>query len=165
MEISSLTSAWTCERCRRRVPYYVEQCRCGLIRTLGQVTQYDLIRPRVSDAPLDKIRRFINRAGPMLNPTSFTLIQLGVAVLLLLALRQNSYDFYTILRWVVCGVSAYSAHVEFSSKRTDWGWTFVVVAVTFNPISPVRLSRDTWEWINAGAALLFLISVIGGRTR
>ena len=32
MESGSLTSAWTCEHCQRRVPQYVRVCRCGLAR-------------------------------------------------------------------------------------------------------------------------------------
>lgn len=39
----------------------------------------------------------------------FMLARLGATALPLVALGRNPYDFYTILRWVVCGVCSYGA--------------------------------------------------------
>ena len=94
---------------------------------------------------------------------AFTLARLGAAVLLLVAVSRNAYDFYTIMRWIVCGVSAYGAFVEFERKRTTWAWTFVIMAVAFNPIAPVRLSRETWAPIDVLAAGILVASVVASR--
>ena len=95
---------------------------------------------------------------PQFAHMAFTLARVGAAVLLLVAVGRNAYDFYTIMRWIVCGVSAYGAFVEFEQKRTAWAWTFVIMAVAFNPIAPVRLSRATWAPIDVIAAGILLVS-------
>lgn len=93
----------------------------------------------------------------------FMLARLGAAALLLVALGRNPYDFYTILRWVVCGVCSYGAFVEFGRNRSTWAWLFVIMAVAFNPIVPVGLSRETWAPINALGAGFLVASVLVGR--
>jgi hypothetical protein len=95
---------------------------------------------------------------------AFTLARLGAAALLLIAVgRNHPYDFYTIMRWVVCGVCTYGAFVEFERSRPTWAWLFVIVAVAFNPIAPVRLSRETWAPIDVLAAGILVASVIATR--
>jgi hypothetical protein len=89
--------------------------------------------------------------------------RVGSAILLLVALGRNPYDFYTIMRWIVCGVSVYSVFVEFERKRTAWAWAFVVMGMGFNPIAPVHLSRETWAPIDAIAAGILIMSVIVSR--
>ncbi|MEX2663010.1 MAG: DUF6804 family protein [Vicinamibacterales bacterium] len=96
---------------------------------------------------------------------AFTLARLGAAVLLLIAVGRNPYDFYTIMRWVVCGVCTYGAFVEFERNRTTWAWLFVIMAVAFNPIVPVRLTRETWAPIDVLAAGILVASVLASRKR
>ena|SRR6266516_3609427 len=93
----------------------------------------------------------------------FALARLGAAAMLLFALGRNAYDFYTIMRWVVCGVCAYGAFNEFERKRPAWGWLFAVVAVAFNPIAPVHLSRETWAPIDCLAAGILIVSLFANR--
>jgi hypothetical protein len=100
---------------------------------------------------------------PQFAHMAFTLARVGAAVLLLVAVGRNAYDFYTIMRWIVCGVSAYGAFVEFERKRTGWAWTFAIMAVAFNPIAPVRLSRETWAPIDVLAAGILVASVVARR--
>jgi len=54
----------------------------------------------------------------------FMRARLGAAALLLMALGRNSYDFYTIMRWMVCGVCSYGAVLEFGRDRSIWAWPF-----------------------------------------
>ena len=68
----------------------------------------------------------------------FTIARLAAAAMLLAALGKNAYDFYTIMRWAVCGVFSYGAYIEFERKRQAWGCLFVVMAVAFNPIALVH---------------------------
>jgi hypothetical protein len=94
---------------------------------------------------------------------AFVFARVGAAVLLLFALGRNPYDFYTIMRWIVCGVSAYGAFTEFERKRSAWPWTFVIIAIAFNPIAPVRLSRETWAPIDVLVAGILIGSVVANR--
>ena len=94
---------------------------------------------------------------------AFVLARVGAAVLVLFALGRNPYDFYTIMRWIVCGVSAYGAYTKFERNPPAWAWTFVIMAVAFNPIVPLRLSRETWAPIDVVAASILIASVVVGR--
>lgn len=88
-----------------------------------------------------------------------SLARLIAAAFLVVALDRWSYDYYTLLRYVACGVATYSAVLAFSAGKRGWTWTLGVVALLFNPIKPVHLSREAWAPIDLAAALLFLISM------
>ena len=87
------------------------------------------------------------------------------AVMLLIALAKLPYGYYKLLRWVTCAaavVVALSAHA--------WGKTWVAVpfgliALLFNPLIPIHLSREIWRPIDIGAAALFLVSTVIVRPR
>ena len=71
----------------------------------------------------------------------------------------HGYDYYVLLRWVVCGVAAGAAFRAARAQRKGWPWVLGVVALFFNPIVPVHLTRETWGFIDVGVALLFLVSI------
>ena len=79
------------------------------------------------------------------------------ALFLIGALGDWPYGYYQILRWVVCGVGAYSAYRAYESGHTGWAWVFGIVAVLFNPIMPFYLERGTWQILDLVAAIPFLI--------
>jgi len=88
------------------------------------------------------------------------LAKIIVALLLVIALLPNPYVYYQFLRWVVCLVSAYFAYVYFGKEQNKWGWSFIAIAVIFNPIVPFYLSRGSWGFIDIGAAILMLWSIM-----
>ena len=68
-----------------------------------------------------------------------------VAVILVFAAAEKQPDsFYTLLRWICCAVFAYSAVASFQMKCLLWLCIFGVLAVLFNPISPLGLDRNSW---------------------
>lgn len=89
----------------------------------------------------------------------FTIVRLAAILMLLWALADNPYAYYQILRWVVCGVMAYSAFLAFEAKKDKWTWIFGITAVLFNPIAPIHLEREVWSVIDITAATLLLISL------
>jgi len=72
----------------------------------------------------------------------------------------HGYDYYVLLRWVVCGIGALGALWAAGFGKKGWAWALGIVALFFNPIIPVHLTRETWGFIDVGAALLLLISII-----
>ena len=85
--------------------------------------------------------------------------KLIAAVMLFAALGRHAYDYYTLLRWVACGVCAYTAFQAMQSKKTGWLFVFVIAALVLNPIAPLRIKRDTWAIVDAAAAVLLLLSI------
>src|SRR6058998_816693 len=67
------------------------------------------------------------------------------AVMLVFAAAEKQPDsFYTLLRWICCAVFAYSAVASFQMKCLLWLCIFGVLAVLFNPISPLGLDGNSW---------------------
>lgn len=92
--------------------------------------------------------------------TGFKIARVISVILLLWALDRHPYGYYTLLRFVVCGVSAYGAY--FSSEiiiRKGWAWIFGIIAILFNPIIPIHLDRGTWAVIDVIVAAVFSISI------
>ena len=83
-------------------------------------------------------------------------VQLVVAALLLGALVNLPYGYYTFLRWVVCLGSAYCGWQAKQTGRVWWAIGFCGLAILFNPFKPVYLHRDLWTWIDTVAAIVFL---------
>lgn len=76
------------------------------------------------------------------------------------SLSRHRYDFYTLLRWIVCAVSAFAAFRAVETHRTGWAGVLAVVAFVFNPIIPVHLKRETWILVDLAAAAILLISIL-----
>lgn len=81
------------------------------------------------------------------------------ALLLVIALGQHPYGYYTFLRWAVCLTAFLVAWVAFESDHRWAIWPFVVIAILFNPMAPVYLDRSTWKPIDIACAAAFLGSV------
>lgn len=80
---------------------------------------------------------------------------LVAALFLLGALGRWPYGYYVLLRWVVCAAAAYIAFQAHNSNRSGFVWAFGVVAVLFNPLSPIYLNREIWQVIDLLVAALF----------
>ena len=77
------------------------------------------------------------------------------ALMLVAALGDLPYGFYVLLRWVVCGLALLLAFHEHELRGAASGWqvVLVILAILFNPLFPVGLSRAEWAPIDVGAAL------------
>lgn len=89
--------------------------------------------------------------------------QIVVSLMLLWALNpDNQYSYYILLRWVCCAVFAYLAcHAADTAKR-GCAWTLGVLALIYNPIIPVHLSREIWSVVNLvsiGAAVASIFCI------
>ena len=91
---------------------------------------------------------------PHLIPALVAMIMLFVAV------ADLQYGYYQILRWVVCGVAVYIAYMAYSWGKIWATWVFGFVAVLFNPIVPVYLTKEIWQPIDVICGILFGASTI-----
>lgn len=76
----------------------------------------------------------------------------GSAALLLLAVGDWPYGFYTFLRIAVCITAVFGAVQAFSTDQAGWGVTLAAIAILFNPVIPVYLSQATWAPIDVVCA-------------
>ena len=83
-----------------------------------------------------------------------------IAVLMLLwALTSPSYGYYTLLRFVVSGVTAYASYFSVKFRKIGWAWIYGIIAVLFNPLVPFHLDRTTWALVDVSVAVFLVISI------
>jgi hypothetical protein len=83
----------------------------------------------------------------------------AAAAMLIVALGQHPYGYYTFLRWSVTVAALVVAWVAWNSTAQWATWLFVGIAILFNPLAPVYLTRDQWRPIDIVAAVCFLGSL------
>ena len=79
------------------------------------------------------------------------------AALLFIAIFGLPYNYYTFLRFVVTGFSLYAAF-GLSEKGNVNFWVMLSIAILFNPLIPIHLSKDTWILINIIAGSYFSVT-------
>ena len=94
------------------------------------------------------------------NIQKINILKIITIMLLLFALADNPYGYYQILRWVVGGITGYSAYIEYQKTHYPWTWTFGIIAVLFNPLSTIHLDKDIWIVLNVITAGILIISII-----
>jgi len=81
------------------------------------------------------------------------------AIALLGALAPWPYGYYQLLRFVVCGVAIYIAYMAYNWKKIWAMWLFGFIALLFNPLIPIYLSREIWQVIDVICAVLFIVII------
>ena len=82
-------------------------------------------------------------------------------IMLLWALNPNNpYAYYTLLRWVCCGIFAYLAFQSFEQKKQGWTWLLGITALLYNPIFPVHLNRELWSVVNVVTIIILITAII-----
>ena len=86
-----------------------------------------------------------------------------LALLLFFAVNDLPYGYYTFLRLVVFIGSALAAYAALSgSMQRTWVWAFGLIAITFNPVIPVHLSKEVWTVLDIAAGATFALSAYMG---
>lgn len=86
------------------------------------------------------------------------------AMLLFLGVAPLPYGYYTLLRLIACGVFGYAAFLAYERKHEMLPWIYGVLAVLFNPIIKIYLSKDIWQLVDIGAGILLLVTEKAIRT-
>ena len=92
--------------------------------------------------------------------TKKNIVMIISTIFLLSALLEGwAYGFFTLLRCVVFGSSAYLTWLAYNYEKGDWCWIFGFIALLFNPIISVYLYRELWVVIDFLVAVFLIISV------
>ena len=78
--------------------------------------------------------------------------------MLVAALLPWPYGYYNLLRFCVCGVAAFLAYQQWTHDNAASKWVVVLVgiALLYNPLVPVHLTREIWTVLNIGTAIAFV---------
>jgi len=85
--------------------------------------------------------------------TVFFALWASIALLLFAPLSSWLYGYYTLLRWAVCLTTGYLTYENYSKGHKGFSCIFGAIALLFNPLTPIHLSRAGWgpiDWIVAG---------------
>ncbi len=90
------------------------------------------------------------------NPKALALVP---AVLLAVGVLPLPYGYYTLLRLVVCLTCAFLAFQEWKTDETIKPWVVVLglVAILFNPVIPVHLTKGIWAVLDLASAAVLVV--------
>lgn len=88
---------------------------------------------------------------------------ISVAGLLLAVVWRPSENYKLILQFVVCVSALLVVWGAYSSAKYLWAVGFAAIAVTFNPIQPLTLSREMFLWLDLLSMTTFLASLVLSR--
>lgn len=71
-----------------------------------------------------------------------------IGLLLIAMVPALPYGYYNIMRWVVCACCAWLAVAANRKLLVGWALVWAAVAAIYNPIIPVRASREIWTIAN-----------------
>lgn len=85
------------------------------------------------------------------------LIPAGISTLLLTiaVFPIKDYAYYILLRWIICFSATYLAYLFNRAGKASWPWLFALIALVFNPIIPLHLSKRIWIILDSISALIF----------
>ena len=89
-----------------------------------------------------------------------TILLTSIAVILLLIAisPDNSYGYYTFIKFIITPIAGYFAYLLLSNEEDDFfGWAMAAVALAFNPIFPLRLDRSLWVLVDVVVIILFIV--------
>lgn len=87
---------------------------------------------------------------------TITLTTTSVIALLMPILISLPYSYFMLLRWLVCALSVYYAYLFYSIRKKGLFWIMIIIAVFFNPITPLLFDKIAWLIIDFITALLFI---------
>ena len=88
-----------------------------------------------------------------------TMKWVSVVALLLALVGRPSAGYQTVLEFVVCLSGLLVLAQAVRTGRYIWAVGFMAIAVLFNPIVPVTLSRKTFLWLDSVCVVTFLVSL------
>lgn len=64
----------------------------------------------------------------------------------------------------MCGTAAYVLS-QTVNHRQYWPWIMGGIAILFNPVLPISFTREEWQPLDIGVAVIFLVALIQMRPR
>lgn len=82
------------------------------------------------------------------------------AVMLLLAIPTIwPYGYFQILRWIVTITAVHNIYLAYKTKQNGWIFIMGVIALLFNPVSPIYFEKATWVVFDLVTSILMFVSV------
>lgn len=81
-------------------------------------------------------------------------------MMLLLAIPSMwPYGYYQLLRWIVSLTVIFNAYGTYKLNSRGWTVVMIIVAIIFNPIAPLALTKGMWILIDLATAFCMFVIV------
>jgi len=78
----------------------------------------------------------------------YLLARISIVLLIAAVFPIWNYFFYQILRMLVTFTAGYMTYLYYRENKERWVWVMGVIAIIFNPITPLSLSSGLWIILN-----------------
>ena len=94
------------------------------------------------------------------DETNFIKYFLILSIIMLFgAIAEWPYGYYTFLRWITC-ITSILVVLQAFEKNINWAKViFIIIAILFNPLAPIYLSRNIWIPLDIVTAILFIFAI------
>ena len=82
------------------------------------------------------------------------------AVMALVAIADLPYGYYTLMRLVVCATAVFVLVVAARGGQMWAVWVYSIIALLFNPVVPVHLTKGLWQPLDFIAGAVLIIAAI-----
>src|SRR5215213_2639418 len=90
-----------------------------------------------------------------MTPSTTRLLAIVSVTLLIAALLPLPYAYYQVLRWLICLSAGTLGAIRWNYSPYS-GSALILVAIVFNPITPMILTRGVWAVVDVLGAAIFL---------
>jgi hypothetical protein len=99
------------------------------------------------------------RPRATMNRAITALVHFVPAGMLVLAVGRWPYNYYILLRLIVFAAGLLLAWLIYQRVKSFTIWTglFLIIAIVFNPIVPLHITRGVWSILNLAGAALFAV--------
>jgi len=94
------------------------------------------------------------KSNKVLIPSIISIIFLLVALFPI-----GEYGYYILLRLIVCATASYSAYQAYLNHKEIWTWVMAMIAILFNPVMPIHLSKEIWMPIDLITSIIFILNI------
>ena len=88
-----------------------------------------------------------------------------MVALLLVCLVPMPYGYYQLVRFVAMAVFAYLAYEYYKVNRVGVCYTFVALALLFQPFFKVALGRTVWNIVDVIVAAFLMVLLLADKKR
>ncbi|WP_027455442.1 DUF6804 family protein [Xylanibacter brevis] len=90
-------------------------------------------------------------------------IYIVLTTMMLLCLAPMPYGYFMLVRFVAMMVFGASAYNYYSAGKASLAWTFVGLALLFQPFFKIVLGRVIWNVVDVLVAIFLIILVVRER--
>lgn len=100
---------------------------------------------------------FLVEEDRIVNTTNMRYIKLIMAVALIACLLPMPYGYYSLVRFAAMAVFAFFSFTYYEKKLMPLVFTFVALALLFQPFMKIALGRVMWNIVDVVVALFLIV--------